>query len=261
MRHASWGPTVIALHLLTGSTVMGQVPTPESPNPQIRTVGTASRSVPPDYAILTFNFTGEGATPLEAGQRVAARSDSLRRALQRLGIPKDSITAPSRWYWGRNRMEKTFATRYVTVPNGPPGATWQKQDTLYRGNDALTLRIYDLSKVGPAIDTAYAYGVIDVGELTFRASNTTVARDELLRAAARDARAQAIAIAEASGAKLGRLLGLSTEPDARLDPFSQAISVRSGSVDGAAATGTRVAAPSISLGATVYGRWEVVPVQ
>ncbi len=260
MRHLSWGLTVVALHLSASSATLAQVPTPESSNPQVRTVGTASRSVPPDYAVLTFNFAGEGPTPLEAGRRVAALADSLRRVFQRLGIPRDSITSPNRWYWGRNRMEKTFATRYLTVPNGPPGATWQKQDTLYRGNDALTLRVHDLSKVGPAIDSAYAYGVVDVGELTFRATNTTAARDDVLRAAAKDARAQASAIAEASGAKLGRLLGLSTEPDARLDPYAQAISLRSAGVDAGEAVGTRVAAPSISLGATVYGRWEVVPV-
>lgn len=259
MRHLAWGLTVVVLQLRAISAALAQVPAPESSNPQIRTVGTATRSVPPDYAVLTLNFTGEGPTPLEAGRRVASLADSLRRVFQRLGIPRDSITSPNRWYWGRNRMEKTFATRYMTVPNGPPGATWQKQDTLYRGNDALTLRVYDLSKVGPAIDSAYAYGVVDVSELTFRATNTTAARDEVLRAAAKDARAQAIAIAEASGVKLGRLLGLSTEPDARLDPFAQAISLRSGAGVEAGGGGTLVTAPSISLGATVYGRWEVVP--
>jgi uncharacterized protein YggE len=158
-------------------------------------------------------------------------------------------------------MEKTMATRYITVPNGPPGATWQKQDTVYRGHDALSLSIHDLTKVGPAIDSAYAHGVIDVTELTFRAINTTAARDEVLRAAAKDARAQATLIAEANGAKLGRLLGVSTEPDARMDPFGQTLSLRDAVMSNSASSGTRVLAAEIPLGATVYARWELVPAQ
>jgi uncharacterized protein YggE len=248
------GAACLIVTLASPAPAQQQMDIPTSP--QIRTVGTATRMVRPDYAVVTIEFTAEGPTPAEAGQRVAAVADSLRRAFKALGIPPDSIRMPARWYWGRNRMEKTTATRYVTVPNGPPGATWQRQDTLYRGREALNLRIHDLSKVGPAIDSAYSHGVIDITELTFRAINTTATRDEVLRAAAKDARAQAALIAEASGVRLGRLLGISTEPDARLDPYGQAVSFRDAAA-GAVSMGTKVLAPSITIGATVYARWEL----
>lgn len=235
--------------------MLAQVPIPESSKPQIRTVGAASRAVPADIALLTLNFSRDGDSPLDAGRRVAALADSLRRALQAVGIPRDSIMTPNRWYWGRNRMEKTYATRQVTVPNGPPGAVWQMQDTLYRGHEALYLRIHDLAKVGPAIDSAYAYGILEIGDLTFRGSNTSRARDEVLAAAARDARAQAATIAQASGVRLGRLLGLSTEPESRYDPF-EGITLRGADASGQP-VGTRVVAPSITVAATVYARWEL----
>jgi uncharacterized protein YggE len=259
MSHHVWGIGTAWLLLSASSPGLTQQPADIPTSPQIRTAGTASRTVKPDYATVTFEFTGDGATPLEAGQRVAALADSLRRAFQALGIPRDSIRAPSRWYWGRNRMEKTLATRYVTVPNGPPGATWQKQDTVYRGHDALHLSIHDLAKVGPAIDSAYAHGVIDVTDLTFRAIDLTHARDQVLRAAAKDARAQAVLIAQANGTKLGRLLGVSTEPDARMDPYAQTLSLREAVAATGSSAGTKVFAPEIPLSATVYARWELVP--
>ena len=259
MRHTSWGLGAACLLLVAAESARGQDQGPESTVPQIRITGIASRSVRPDFATLTIGFTGEGASPREAGQRVALLADSLRRALQSLGIPRDSIATPEQWYWGRNRMEKTFTNRIVTVPNGPPGATWQKQDTVYRGHDALRASIHDLSKVGPAIDSAYAHGVVEITELTYRATNTTLARDEVLRAAAKDARAQAIAITEATGAKLGRLLSLSTQPDARLDPYAQALSMRGASVTTGQPDGTQVTAPVIPLAATIYARWELLP--
>jgi hypothetical protein len=259
MSHDKWGFAAACLSLAAVGPLQSQDQEANASQPQIRIVGTASRAVKPDFATITFGFVGEGASPREAGQRVALLADSLRRAFQSLGIPRDSIAAPDQWTWGRNRMEKTYANRIVTVPNGPPGATWQKQDTVYRGHDALRLSVHDLSKVGPAIDSAYAHGVVEVSELTFRATNTTAARDDVLRAAAKDARAQAVAIAEATGAKLGRLLALSTQPDARLDPYAQAIAIRDASVSTGSSSGTQVTAPVIPLAATIYARWELIP--
>src|SRR5437899_8568676 len=47
----------------------------------------------------SLQFTGEGATPAQAGSRLASRADSLRRALATLGIPRDPLVNRSRWYW------------------------------------------------------------------------------------------------------------------------------------------------------------------
>lgn len=262
MYHTLWGVALVYLTTTAVTPALAQEETSAPDRPQIRIIGSATRTVRPDYATITLGITSEGATPREAGQRLALLVDSLRRDLQNLGIPRDSIVNPDQSYWGRNRMEKTFANRTVAVPNGPPGVTYQKQDTIYRGHDALRASIHDLSKVGPVIDAAFAHGVVEISELTYRATNTTAARDDVLRAAAKDARAQATAIAEASGARLGRLLSLSTQPDARLDPFSQTLSLRDAvttrqSVDG----GTQITSPALPLAATIYARWELVPAQ
>jgi hypothetical protein len=55
--------------------------------PEVRTSGTAQRTVDPDLATVSVQFSATGATPAEAGGHLAARADSLRRALATLGIP------------------------------------------------------------------------------------------------------------------------------------------------------------------------------
>src|SRR5438034_8493575 len=54
---------------------------PDRPEtPEVRTAATVQRSVQPDLATVTLQFRGDGATPAQAGSRVASRADSLRRA-------------------------------------------------------------------------------------------------------------------------------------------------------------------------------------
>jgi len=75
------------------------------PTPQVRTAATAERSVRADLAIVTVTFFVEDTTPGAAGRKLAAKTDSLRRALGTLGIPRDSLVNRSQWYWWRGRIE------------------------------------------------------------------------------------------------------------------------------------------------------------
>src|SRR5207247_9904679 len=78
---------------------------PDRPEtPEVRTAATVQRSVQSDLATVTLQFTGDGATPAQAGRRVASRADSLRRALATLGIPLDSLVNRSRCYCWRGRL-------------------------------------------------------------------------------------------------------------------------------------------------------------
>jgi uncharacterized protein YggE len=224
---------------------------------QVRSVGTATRSVAPDLAVVTLEFSAEGASPSEAGRRIAARGDSIRRAIQAIGVPRDSLISGNSWYWGRGRIEKTFANRTITVPNGPPGAVWNKQDTVYKANDVIQARVRDLARLGAIVDTALAYGIIQIPNLTYSATNTTATRLEVLRLATQDAQAQAKAMAEASGGRLGRLLSVSTQDDGRGTMMENLLSVR-GSVD---QTGTQIVRPQVAVSVTVYARWELVSPQ
>src|SRR5688572_19065082 len=86
-------------------TALGQSEIDGTRMSEVRTVGMAQRTVRPDLAVVTLEFSAVGANPREAGQRVAARADSLRRALHEIGIPRDSLVSGSRWQWWGGRLE------------------------------------------------------------------------------------------------------------------------------------------------------------
>lgn len=227
--------------------------------PEVRTSGTAERTVDPDLATVSVQFSATGATPAVAGGHLAARADSLRRALATLGIPGDSLVNRGRWYWWGNRVEIIQRTKCVPRTAPRPGDPWcdQVPDTSYRANDRVEIRIHDLKRVGAVMDTLLGRGLTDISEIQFSAGDVTAARDQAVRVATSQARAQAEAVAASSGMQLGRVLLLTTQPDY---PDRSAILMDGLSVRGASATsGTVVMRPSITVSVTVYGRWELIP--
>src|SRR5438093_3341535 len=190
---------------------------PDRPEtPEVRTTATVQRSVQPDLATVTLQFTAEGATPAQAGSRLASRADSLRRALATLGIPRDSLVNRSRWYWWSGRIE-TIPGPVKIAPRSTPGAdprfNYPMRDTTYRAHDAIEVRMHDMSRVGAVLDTALGRGITDISEVRFTATDVSAPKVEALREATVRARKQAEAIAAAGGLQLGRGLSLHTQVD------------------------------------------------
>ncbi len=248
--------------------VAAQVPAqarPDRPDtPEIRTAATVQRGVPPDLATVTLQFTADGTTPRQAGGRLAAKADGLRRALGTLGLSRDSLVNRSHRWWWNGRLEtlrgpERCVVRSTAKPGGP--MCDPVRDTTYRAHDAIEVRIRDLSTVGAVLDTATGRGITDISSIQFFATDVTAPEEEALREATIGARRQAEAIAAASGLQLGRVLSLGTQSDYaerfRVDDFAAA------GVTGAAdATGERsptvVVRPSVPVAVTVYGRWELI---
>jgi uncharacterized protein len=211
--------------------------------------------VRPDLAVVTLEFSAVGVNPREAGQRVAARADSLRRALHAVGIPRDSLVTGSRWQWWGGRIEVLPGqTRYIPPPPGTSGPTLSQQDTAYRAHEVIEVRVRDLSKVGAVIDAALGLHITQISGIRFSAGKTDAAREEALREASVNARKQAETIAEASGAKLGRIISLSTQPV--YDERVNGVEVMLRGSD--AGSRTRIVEPQIPVTVTVHGRWELV---
>jgi uncharacterized protein YggE len=222
----------------------------------VQAAATVERSVQPDVAILTLNFSARGRTPAAAGDALASRADSIRRALQALGIPRDSLLTGSRWYWWRGRVEMVVEGR--RVERGADGhgirETVIVQDTSYRATDAIEVHLHDLKRVGAAIDSALAHAITDISPVRFLATDVSAAHEDALREATVRARRQATAIAEASGGRLGRTLSLTTERDG-YSPFA-GIAMETAGLS--AQPGTEVIAQSIPVRVTVYGKWELI---
>jgi uncharacterized protein YggE len=247
--------TSACLLLALPAHLLGQADMNGSKVSEVRTVGTAQRSVRPDLAVVILEFSSVGASPREAGQRVAALADSLRRALHSIGIPRDSLVAGSRWQWWGGRLEiLPGPTRHIPPPPGTSGPTLTQQDTAYRAHEVVEVRVRDLSKVGAVIDAALGLRITQISGIRFSAEKTAAAREAALREASLAARKQAETIATASGGKLGRILSLSTEPgyDER---FKGAEVMLHGSQT---SSRTQIVEPQIPVSVTVQGRWELV---
>ena len=226
--------------------------------PEVRTAASAERGVPPDLATINVQLLAQGATPGDAGRQLAAKAAGVRRALNALGIPHDSIVNRSRWYWWRGRIETVpQPVRYVQRQTPTRVYSEPEQDTLYRAHDAIEIRIRDLGKLGAVLDTLMGLGLTDISPVQFSATNVTAAQQQALREATVRARGQAEAMAAASGMSLGEILSLSTQADEGYGYSPFQLSGVVSRVDGGEAS-TVIVQPAVSVSVTVYARWALV---
>jgi uncharacterized protein YggE len=211
------------------------------PAGEVRASGVATVSVEPDLAIVTVQYSASAKTPAAAGKAAAARADAIRRAIEALGIPRDSMptSGGNRW-WSGSRSQMEFRR--------------EMRDTVYVTNDAFQVRIRNFALIGRVIDTALAQGAQTISNVDFQATDESAARIRAIKEATLQARANANAIAEATGLRMGRVLDISTE----VQPHMVARQERAFDMMAKADVGTQVVAPELKLTMTVQGRWEML---
>lgn len=213
-----------------------------TPAGEVRASGVATVSVEPDLAIVTVQYSASARTPAAAGKAAAARADAIRRAIEALGIPRDSMptSGGNRW-WGGSRSQMEFRR--------------EMRDTVYVTNDAFSVRIRNFALIGRVIDTALAQGAQTISNVEFQATNDAPSRLRAIREATVQAKANANAIAEASGLRMGRVIEISTE----VQPYMVPRQERSFDMAMAKAdVGTQVVAPELKITMTVHGKWEMI---
>ena len=208
---------------------------------EVRASALATVALDADLAVVTIQFSAGGKTPALAGRAAATRANAIRAAVVAVGIPRDSMPTSGRWgRWGsRSDMRITNSLK----------------DTAYVTNDQFAVRVRDLKLIGRVIDTAMAEGAQTISNVEFQATNTAAATIDALKKATVMARANATAIAEASGMRLGRPLELSTSSA----QYPMASSANEGVMMARAMSAeTTVVAPEMKVTMTVAGRWELV---
>jgi uncharacterized protein len=243
---------VILVATLVSGLQAQQSPTnPSPPLPQVRTTATATRSIPPELAVATFEFSGRGPTLNDAAVAASAIGKAIRRALTKAGVSDDSIL-------GRGSV--TYAWDQATSIDIKQNSEFRRYDTTFVFNDRIVARIRDLRRVEPALDAALAAGAQKLTSLQFSSSRVQKLAQEALSEATREARRNAELMAEGAGGKLGRPLELTTEKASSENSFYD---LRATNVSTGASTVTRgltAAPPDGELRASVYGRWELISV-
>jgi len=151
----------------------------------------------PDVAVVTL-----GITALD-GSLARATRDANERAKRALDVLRPAVV-PADMKTVRYAVEVEYARQ--DRPDAEPRITG------YRVENAIEVKIRDLSKVGSLLDAAVSAGANEVEGLTFGkddpAAEEALARSEAVRAA----RTKAEEMAKAAGVELGELIELSEGP-------------------------------------------------
>lgn len=239
----------------------------------VRTGFTARRTIRASQASLNVQFFAEGSTPAKAQAQVALRADSVRRALESLGVARDSIITGSSWSWWPDRIQVTTRRRMISLPatrTQPmldtvyyPGGGFDivpKVDSVFKARENLQIRVGDPRRAGPVIDALVALRMTEISQVQFRASDDEVdkLRVELVRDATARAAEQAVAIAQASGMRLGRVVYVGTLLPGSVGYGGGLYDLRE-TGSGYEGGGTQVTAPTVTVTMTVYGHWKAAP--
>ncbi|MGL4291202.1 MAG: SIMPL domain-containing protein [Phreatobacter sp.] len=174
-----------------------------SRGPFMAILGSGSHEVPPATASLDVRIETTGATLAEAVEPHAAKAQAVREAIERLGA--DGLQLRRASY--SSRLESPM------VPNAQGVVV--RAEPIYRAVTRFTLGTSQLDKLQSQL-TQLA-GLPDLlfdGVLRFSAADERRALLQARQAAARDAREQALAYAEATGVRLVEIMEI-TDGEAR----------------------------------------------
>jgi uncharacterized protein len=157
----------------------------------IRASGEGVVSVRPDQASIGVGVITQGATAAAATDGNATKAEAVLAALRRLLGPSADIRTSS----------------FSVSPNQrfPPGGG-VPEIVGYTATNQFRVVVGDTGAAGRVIDTATAAGANSVGGITFGVREITPLRQQALRLATQQARANAEAIATGMNGRLGNVI-------------------------------------------------------
>lgn len=194
--------------------------------------GTASVTIPADRARARFSVETEAATAQAASAENAELMEAVIRAVRRSQAVGLSVQTSG----------YDVRPRYVRSAAAKP----QEQRIVgYTAVNSVQVTLEDVDAVGGLIDAAISAGANRVASLVFFSSDTEGARLRALTEAVSRARAEAAAVAEAMGMRLGTALRV------RTDSPRQGLLMRASVMETALAVTTPVAPGQLTVSATV----------
>ena len=163
---------------------------------QVRSItvsGSGYAEVTPDRAVIRMSISAREPT-LDAAQReVATAADRVLKMTDRMDIDRDSVDTTGAsvrpdYRWNREREEQELRG--------------------YIAERQVTVKLEDLDKLGAVMEGAVKAGVNQVFPPQLESSKRREAYRRALEAAAEDARANAMRLADSLGTKLGDVISV-----------------------------------------------------
>jgi len=151
----------------------------------------------PDQAVVGTGVQTRAPTATQAMRDNAAKIDRLIATLAKAGIPKKDIQTSginlSAQYDYSNRDGQPAGPRFIG----------------YEASNQLTIKLHDVKKVGPLLDTLVEAGATNVSGPSFSIENPAPMLAQARAAALKSAKAQADFYAQAAGYRSARLVSIS----------------------------------------------------
>jgi len=210
--------------------------------PLLTVSGTGQARVAPDEATVRLGVLAQGATAREAQNQVNRSAQAVLDAIRKLGIPPE-------------RIQTTGLSLSPQYAKGRPDQG--PRITGYQASNTVTVRVEDLSRVGPVIDAGLTSGANNLDGVDFGLRNDAAARAAALTDAVQSARVKAEALARALKVKLVEIVEV-TEGGVSISPPPSPFRGRIALAAEAMAT-TPVSAGEVGVEASVTIRWRIEP--
>lgn len=206
--------------------------------------GLGEASAAPDAATVSVGVGAQAETAKEAVAQNATTMTAVLKALKDAGIEDKDVRT----------SDFNLGPRYDWVQEGQGGGRQVLRG--YEVTNMVNVRLNDIAKVGPILDTLVEAGANQSAGVNFDIVNS----DELLkaarRAAALDAKAKAEEYAETLGVTLGKLRSISEQVSGPGFPV-QGFAMARNAVAAQAAPPTPISGGAQRISVTVTGVWEI----
>ncbi|MDX1645333.1 MAG: SIMPL domain-containing protein, partial [Thermoanaerobaculia bacterium] len=165
------------------------------PRPFIRVSGEASVEVEPDQAMVRIGVESEAATARDAQLETNRIANAILVTVEELGIAPEAL---------RTSQLRLLPVYESSQPQR--GEPRRPRVVAYRATNTVSVRLGDLSRIGPVVDAAIEAGANRIEGLDLGLEDDTEARRRALVAAVEDAHSKAETIADALGVGLGPIL-------------------------------------------------------
>ena len=151
--------------------------------------GTGKVTIKPDLATITIGVQAQANSAADAQANASAAMVKVVDAIKGNGIAEADIA--TQWV----SLEPQY--NYKNNSSEPPTVIG------YVSNQTVSVKVRDLTKVGPVIDTAVGAGANQVSGISFSVADPAAAASQARAAAIADAKTRATELANAAGVTLG----------------------------------------------------------
>ncbi len=205
--------------------------------PHLLTVsGEGEASATPDQAQLSAGVVSEAKTAAGALAENSRQMNAVFAALKRMGIPDKAIQTAG----------------FSVSPQYPPYNSKEPRHIIgYQVSNSVSVKVDDLSRLGPALDALVAAGANQVNSISFSIRDSHALQAKAREAAVKDAMAKAETYAHAAGVTLGPIASISESSSSAPRPIMMRAAM---AMDGGAPP---MAAGEETVSADVTMSWEI----